>query len=61
MTIAKARELTASIDQNSDGKISKEEFIKCIFPKQKQKLLEMEGEMENYRRIYREIAIEESD
>jgi hypothetical protein len=61
LTIAKARELTASIDQNSDGKISKEEFINYILPKQKQKLLEMEGEMENYRRIYREIAIEESD
>ena len=61
MTIAKARELTASIDQNSDGKISIEEFINYILPKQKQKLLEMEGEMENYRRIYREIAIEESD
>jgi hypothetical protein len=30
-------------------------------PRQKQKLIEMEDEMDDYRRMYREVAIEESD
>ena len=53
--------MIAQIDANSDGKISREEFINYIVEQQKKQLLEVEGKLEDIRKMFREVAMADAD
>jgi hypothetical protein len=44
------------MDENSDGNISKDEFSKYMLNYQKRQLCELDGEMEDIRTMFREVA-----
>lgn len=53
--------MIAQIDANSDGKISREEFTNFIVEQQKKQLLEVEGQLEDIRKMFREVAMADAD
>lgn len=49
-----ARDAIAAMDQDGDGRISKQEFIEFVLPEQKKQLLLIEDQMEDLRLLFKE-------
>ena len=52
LSIEQAKQVVDEIDKDSNGRISKDEFVQYILSKQKQSLLEMDDKLQDLRDIF---------
>lgn len=54
LSLDRARDVVQQLDRDNTGTISKSEFLTYVLPKQKERLLEMEDEMEDLRAVFKQ-------
>lgn len=59
--LSQVHAMIAQMDGNSDGRVSKDEFASCLLDMQKKQLLEVEGQLEDIRKLFREVALQEGE